>query len=260
MTVRQGVGGCAWVLTEVASDSKVRAMTTAKMWVLSAAALALIACEDKKSGPAKTGGAEKAAAPAKKAPAAASASLLNPSSATAQAPDKYMVKLETTKGDVMIEVNRAWAPKGADRFYNLVKMGFYDDVAFFRVIPGFMAQVGISGDPKVTAAWRTARIPDDPVKESNKRGMVTFATSGKDSRTTQFFINFVDNSRLDGMGFSPFGKVQNMDIMDKIHGGYGEGAPRGRGPSQGLLSTQGNDYLKKQFPELDYIKKATIAE
>ncbi len=176
------------------------------------------------------------------------------------APAEYTVELDTTKGAIVIDVRREWAPHGADRFYELVKNGYYTDVAFFRVIGGFMAQVGIHGDPALTAEWREKRIPDDPVKASNARGTVTFATSGPDSRTTQFFINFTDNSRLDGMGFSPFGKVKDMAPVDALYDGYGEGAPRGRGPSQALMQSRGNAYLRESFPRLDYIKSAKVIE
>jgi len=178
----------------------------------------------------------------------------------ARAPDLYTVELDTTKGAIVIDVRRAWAPHGADRFYELVQNGYYTDVAFFRVISGFMAQVGISGDPALNAEWREKRIPDDPVTTSNARGTVTFATSGANSRTTQFFINFADNSRLDGMGFAAFGKVKDMAPVDALYDGYGEGAPRGRGPSQGQMQTQGNAYLRESFPKLDYIKSAKIIE
>jgi peptidyl-prolyl cis-trans isomerase A (cyclophilin A) len=177
-----------------------------------------------------------------------------------QAPDEYVVKLETTKGEIVINVKRKWAPKGADRFYNLVKQGYYNDAAFFRVLDGFMAQAGISGDPDMNDRWRAKRIEDDPVAESNKRGMVTFAMGGPNSRTTQFFINFDDNGRLDKDGFAPFGKVRDMAAVDKLYNGYGEGAPHGRGPSQARIQREGNEYLKKEFPELDYIKQATISE
>jgi peptidyl-prolyl cis-trans isomerase A (cyclophilin A) len=175
-------------------------------------------------------------------------------------PAQYTVELDTTKGVIVIDVHRDWAPQGADRFYELVKNGYYTDVAFFRVIGGFMAQVGISGDPALTAEWRAKPIPDDPVKASNTRGTVTFATSGPDSRTTQFFINFTDNSRLDGMGFAPFGKVKDMAPVDALYDGYGEGAPRGRGPSQARMNSEGNTYLRESFPKLDYIKSAKIIE
>ncbi len=185
--------------------------------------------------------------------------LLAPEKATEKAPDKYKVKFVTTKGDVVIEVTRDWAPKGADRFYNLVKLGYFEDIAFFRVIDNFMAQFGIHGEPKVNAAWRKARIDDDKAKESNKRGYVTFATSGPNSRTVQMFINFKDNTMLDSQGFSPFGKVvKGMDVVDKLYKGYGEGAPRGRGPSQPLVQRRGNAYLQKDFPKLDYIKSASL--
>jgi peptidyl-prolyl cis-trans isomerase A (cyclophilin A) len=176
------------------------------------------------------------------------------------APAEYSVELDTTKGAIVIDVRREWAPHGADRFYELVKNGYYADAAFFRVIGGFMAQVGINADPAINATWREKRIPDDPVKASNARGTVTFATSGPDSRTTQFFINFADNSRLDGMGFAPFGKVKDMAPVDALYDGYGEGAPRGRGPSQALIQSQGNTYLRESFPKLDYIKSAKIIE
>ena len=177
-----------------------------------------------------------------------------------QALGQYTVELDTTKGAIVIDVHREWAPKGADRFYELVKNGYFTDVAFFRVISGFMAQAGISGDPALNAEWRAKRIQDDPVKASNTRGTVTFATSGPNSRTTQFFINFGDNSRLDGMGFAPFGKVKDMAPVDALYDGYGEGAPRGRGPSQGRMQTEGNAYLRDGFPKLDYIKSAKIIE
>jgi peptidyl-prolyl cis-trans isomerase A (cyclophilin A) len=184
--------------------------------------------------------------------------LLDPSKATETAPATYAVKLETTKGDMIIDVTREWAPNGADRFYNLVKIGYYDDVAFFRVMSGFMAQVGIHGDPKVNQVWREARIQDEPVKASNTPGMVTFAMGGPNSRTTQIFLNLGNNANLDPMKFAPFGKLRSMDVLTQIHSGYGEGAPRGRGPMQGKVQSEGNAYLRAQFPELDYIKKATI--
>jgi peptidyl-prolyl cis-trans isomerase A (cyclophilin A) len=179
-----------------------------------------------------------------------------------QAPEKFQAKFETTKGDFVIEVNRSWSPHGADRFYNLVKSGFFDGCAFFRVIEGFMAQFGINGDPEVQKKWRDANIPDDRVVESNKRGYVTFAKSAMpNSRSTQIFINFGDNSRLDRDGFSPFGRVTSgMDVVDSLYNGYGEGFPGGRGPDQGRIQSQGNKYLNADFPKLDSIKKATIVE
>src|SRR2546425_12418856 len=172
----------------------------------------------------------------------------DPVKLTEKSPETFKVKFETTKGNFTVEVTRSLSPNGADRFYNLARSGYFKDVAFFRVIPGFMCQFGIHGDPKVSAAWRKAEIPDDAVKSSNTRGAITFATAGPNTRTTQLFINFGDNSRLDNTGFSPFGKVTvGMDIVDKINGEYGEGAPSGRGPNQSRIQTEGNAYLKKDF-------------
>ncbi len=189
----------------------------------------------------------------------ASPSFADPSKLTEKAPDTFKAQFDTTKGKFTIEVTRALSPNGADRFYNLVRSGYFKDIAFFRVIPGFMCQFGIHGDPAVAAKWRDANISDDPVKGSNTRGAITFATAGPNTRTTQLFINFGDNARLDGMGFSPFGKVSDgMDVVDKINGEYGEGAPGGMGPDQGRVQNEGNAYLKKDFPNLDYIKSATI--
>jgi peptidyl-prolyl cis-trans isomerase A (cyclophilin A) len=191
--------------------------------------------------------------------AALATDLMQPSKLAEKAPDTFKVRFDTTKGPVTIQVTRSQAPHGADRFYNLVKAGYFKDIAFFRVIPGFMAQFGIHGDPKVSAAWREANIQDDPVKASNTRGAITFATAGPNTRTTQLFINLVDNPNLDSMGFAPFGKVvEGMDVVDKLNGEYGEGAPQGRGPYQGQVQMEGNTYLKKSFPNLDYIKSATI--
>jgi peptidyl-prolyl cis-trans isomerase A (cyclophilin A) len=191
-----------------------------------------------------------------------SAKSLDPASATATAPAVYKVKLTTTKGDFTVEVHRDWAPVGADRFYNLVKMGYFTDIAFFRVIKGFMVQFGIHGDPAVNKVWRSANIKDDPTgKQSNTRGMVTFATAGPNTRTVQIFINYGDNANLDSMGFAPFGKVvDGMKVVDAIEGMYGEGAPGGRGPNQGRIQNEGNTYLKAEFPKLDWIKSATIAK
>lgn len=178
---------------------------------------------------------------------------------TEQAPASYKVKFDTSKGAFVLQVTRAWAPLGADRFYNLVKSGFYDNVRFFRVISGFMVQFGISGDPAVMAGWRDAPIKDDPVTQSNKRGTITFAMAGPNTRTTQVFINFADNDRLDASGFSPFGRVvSGMDVVDKLNPEYGEGAPRGRGPDQSRMQREGNAYLTKEFQRLDFVKKATI--
>ena len=176
-----------------------------------------------------------------------------------QAPDSFRARFSTTKGDFVIAVHRAWAPLGADRFYNLVRSGYYDGVRFFRVLPGFMAQFGIHGDTAVNAAWRERRIADDQMRRSNQRGMVTFATAGAGTRTTQVFINYRDNSRLDGMGFTPFGEVvEGMAVVDSLYGGYGEGAPNGRGPDQMRMHIEGEKYLARQFPKLDKVKNARV--
>lgn len=185
----------------------------------------------------------------------------NPAALKEQAPATYKVRFDTSAGAFVVQVNRDWAPLGADRFYNLVRSGYYDDVRFFRVIDNFMVQFGIHGTPAVTAIWRNTQINDDPVKQSNKRGFITFATSGPNSRTTQVFINFGDNSRLDGMGFAPFGEVSSdMNVVDALYSGYGEGAPQGRGPNQGRIQAEGNAYLTKDFPNLDFVRKATIGQ
>jgi peptidyl-prolyl cis-trans isomerase A (cyclophilin A) len=180
--------------------------------------------------------------------------LTQPAKLTEKAPDTYKVKFDTTKGAFTIEVTRSLAPNGADRFYNLVKAGYFKDVAFFRVLPGFMAQFGINGDPKIAAAWSEATIADDPVKGSNTRGAITFAqTPMPNSRSTQLFINFGNNSRLDNDRFASFGKVtEGMEAVDKINSQYREM------PDQGMIQSEGNAYLKKNFPNLDYIKSATI--
>jgi peptidyl-prolyl cis-trans isomerase A (cyclophilin A) len=192
-------------------------------------------------------------------PSTASPGFTDPAKLTEQAPETFKAQFDTTKGKFTIEVTRSLSPNGADRFYNLVRSGYFKDIAFFRVIPGFMCQFGIHGDPNVSAKWRAAAIADDPVKGSNTRGTITFATAGPNTRTTQLFISFADNRNLDDMGFSPFGKVtEGMDVVDKINSEYGEGAPRGRGPDQGRVQGEGNTYLKKDFPNLDYIKFATI--
>jgi peptidyl-prolyl cis-trans isomerase A (cyclophilin A) len=189
--------------------------------------------------------------------------LLNPRSPamTQTAPERFKARFETSKGDFIVEVHREWAPQGADRFYNLVKNGFYNDARFFRVISGFMAQFGINADPKVAAVWRTQAIKDDPVKQSNRRGWVSFAMAGPNTRTTQLFINYGDNARLDGMGFPPFGRViEGMDVVDRLYSGYGEGAPQGKGPDQARIQREGNEYLTREFPELDSVKKASIID
>jgi len=193
------------------------------------------------------------------APALAQGKLDFPANLNEKAPATFKAKFDTSKGVFVVQVNRDWAPNGADRFYNLVKNGFYDDVRFFRVISGFMVQFGINGNPKISAPWREARIADDPVKQSNKRGYITYAMAGPNTRTSQVFINFADNTNLDNSGFAPFGQiVSGMDVVDKLNAEYGEGAPRGRGPDQGRIQAEGNAYLNKDFGRMDYVKKATI--
>jgi peptidyl-prolyl cis-trans isomerase A (cyclophilin A) len=197
--------------------------------------------------------------PEEKKSSASSPGFADPSKLTEKAPETFKAQFDTTKGKFTVEVTRSLSPNGADRFYNLVRSDYFKDTEFFRVIPGFMCQFGIHGDPSVSAKWREARISDDPVKGSNKRGAITFATAGPNTRTTQLFINFSDNVNLDGMGFSPFGKViEGMDVVDKINGEYGEEAPSGRGPNQGRIQQEGNAYLKKDFPNLDFIKSVTV--
>ncbi len=172
----------------------------------------------------------------------------------------FSARFATTKGDFVVEVRRSWAPHGADRFFNLVSMGFYDDTRFFRAIAGFMVQFGIPGDPVVAGKWQDAHIADDPVVQSNRRGFVAFAQTGApNSRTTQVFIDYGDNAQLDASNFAPFGKVvQGMDVVDSLYAGYGEGAPNGSGPSQSRVQAEGNAYLDGAFPKLDRILSARI--
>ena len=218
--------------------------------VLAVAAVPLLAQRGKT--PAKK--SPPAAAPAGALSPAAKAKLKNPSALKDVAPATYRAAFDTSAGAFVILVHREWAPKGADRFYNLVKYGFFDGTRFFRVVPNFMVQFGLNGDPAVQAPWRAANLTDDPRTQSNRRGTISFATAGPNTRTTQVFINFRDNSQsLDSQGFAPFGEVvSGMEVVDKINAEYGEH------PDQGLIQRQGNAYLTRQFPKLDYIKKATI--
>jgi peptidyl-prolyl cis-trans isomerase A (cyclophilin A) len=168
-------------------------------------------------------------------------------------PDSFRVAFETTRGRFVVDVKRAWAPKGADRFYSLVTEGFFDENRFFRVLPGFIAQFGVSDDKKINEAWEKKPLGDDPVLEKNARGTIVFASDGPNSRTHQFFINLKDNKNLDRQGFAPFGQVvEGMAVVDSIYGGYGET------PSYHLIATLGNSYLKRMFPKLDHIKSAKI--
>ena len=227
-------------------------MRTTSFCLLTVSALFLLSAGCKKS-------AEGASAPRPAAPAV-KPSIDKPQTLNERASDIYRARFATSKGDFVIEVHRDWAPLGADRFFNLVKYGYYNDNRFFRVVGGFMAQIGIHGKPDLNTTWREQRIADDPVKKSNLRGFVAFATAGPGTRTTQFFINFADgNSRLDGMGFAPFGQVvSGMEVVDSLYAEYGEGAPQGRGPHQGRIQDEGNAYLVRDFPQLDYVKEATI--
>ena len=179
--------------------------------------------------------------------------LVGCSSTHAAAPSEYKVKFDTSKGVFVVEVHRDWAPLGADRFYELVKSGFFDEARFFRVVPGFVVQWGINKDPKVSAGWRDKKIDDDPVKETNGAGYITFATSGPNTRTTQMFINLANNGRLDSLGFAPFGRViEGMEVVSSLYSGDRER------PQQDLIESQGNEYLEREFPKLDYIKTATV--
>lgn len=192
---------------------------------------------------------------------AGAADLLDPSQATETAPEQYVVVLDTTAGDVHVKVVREWAPIGADRFYNLVRMGYYDGAAFFRVLPRFMAQVGLHGEPSVNAVWQDAKIEDDPVLRKNTAGAVSFAMAGPGTRTTQIFINTASNKRLDEQGFAPFGKVtKGKGVVKALYGLYGDGPPNGYGPSQERIRKDGLGYLKANFPRLDYIESARIEE
>jgi peptidyl-prolyl cis-trans isomerase A (cyclophilin A) len=186
----------------------------------------------------------------------ATGSLLHPEQIHGKAPASYTVKFDTTKGPFEVQVTRAWAPIGADRFYDLVQAKYYDGVRFFRVVPGFVVQFGIHPKPAVAQAWQNADIQDDPVKEPNKKGTVTFATAGPNTRTTQVFINLADNSALDAQGFAPFGRVTSgMGTIAKLYAGYGEQPTN----AQGEMVAQGDAFLRKSFPKLDRIVTARIA-
>jgi peptidyl-prolyl cis-trans isomerase A (cyclophilin A) len=207
--------------------------------------------------PAAATKASAAKAPASNAPY--DPALLKPATLIAKAPAEYDVRFVTTQGEFTVHVTRAWAPNGADRFYNLVRHHFFDGASFFRVLSGFMAQFGLSAYPQVSNTWEKANIKDDPVTQHNLRGYITFATAGPNTRTTQVFINYGNNAALDKMGFSPFGQVsEGMEVVDKLYSGYGEGAPDGHGPDQGRVGNEGRPYLMKNFPLLDSIKTATI--
>ena len=193
------------------------------------------------------------------APAATRNPLLRPQQFTETAPATYRVQLETSAGNVLIDVHRDWAPIGADRFYNLVKGGFYDDARIYRVLEGFMAQFGVAADPYVNQAWKTKFLVDDPVVETNARGRVAFAKGGLHTRTTEIFISYRDNAALDEQGFAPIGEVvEGMEVVDAFHAAYGDGPPRGDGPYQAMAQARGNEYLDAEFPELTRIVRASI--
>jgi peptidyl-prolyl cis-trans isomerase A (cyclophilin A) len=203
--------------------------------------------------PAQATGTQPKPASPRPAAAASRTSLLHPALLTAKAPADFKAKFTTTAGEFVVEVHRDWAPLGADRFYNLVRHGYFTNASFFRVVPNFVVQFGLNADPAINKAWADADIKDDPVKETNSRGRLVFATAGPGTRTTQLFINFGDNGRLDGMGFAPFGEViEGMDVVDKIYPDYGEQ------PSQDLITNQGDAYISKNFPKIDKIKLAQV--
>jgi peptidyl-prolyl cis-trans isomerase A (cyclophilin A) len=186
--------------------------------------------------------------------------LLQPDPIVETAPDTFVVRFETSQGPFSVQFIRAWAPRGADRAYYLVKSGFYDSTRFFRVLPRFVAQFGAHGNPAVNKVWETRTFPDDPVRQANVRGTVSFATAGPNTRTTQLFVNLAGNGRLDRLGFAPVGRVTEglARVVDSLHAGYGEGPPRGRGPDQDKLAAQGNLYLQREFPRLDFIISSRI--
>lgn len=176
-----------------------------------------------------------------------------------RAPNVFRARFETSKGPFVVEVKRAWAPRGADRFYSLVKSGYFDNTRFFRVVTSFMVQFGVHGDPAVNKAWEALTIPDDSVAQTNSRGRITFATAGPNSRTTQVFINLINNGNLDAMGFAPFGDViEGMAVVDSLYADYGDSPPAGFGPDQLRLMAEGNAYLEKEFPKLDFVRVAKL--
>jgi cyclophilin family peptidyl-prolyl cis-trans isomerase len=215
----------------------------ASLFTIAALLILSLACGDKPAS-----GDDKAATVADKPASAA------PSAAPTPVPDSFRVTFETSRGRFVVQVNRAWAPNGADRFHELVAQHFFDETRFFRVVPGFVAQFGLSGDPKGNAAWDAKPIPDDSVRKSNAHGVLTFASMGPGTRTHQLFINLADNARLDGMGFPPIGRViEGLSVVDSLYAGYGED------PDQTSIQMQGNTYLARTFPKLDYIKTARLS-
>lgn len=190
---------------------------------------------------------------------AASSTVGMPIDSITTAPGEFRVRFETSKGPFLVEVHRDWAPRGADRFYQLVQSQYFDNVRFFRVIGSFMAQFGMHGDPKVNAAWERMPIQDDSVRESNRRGYITFANAGPNTRANQLFINVVNNRGLDEMGFAPIGRVvEGLAVIDSLYADYGEGYPNGNGPEQQRIRSEGNAYLERDFPQLDFIRSARL--
>jgi peptidyl-prolyl cis-trans isomerase A (cyclophilin A) len=179
--------------------------------------------------------------------------------AETRAPAVFLTRFETSKGPFVIETRRSWAPRGADRFHQLVRSGFFDNTRFFRVVTSFMVQFGAHGEPDVNKAWEALVIPDDSVTQSNRRGFVSFAMAGPNTRTTQIFINLIDNTQLDAMGFAPFGQVvEGMAVVDSLFADYGDSPPSGFGPDQMRLMREGNAYLEREFPKLDFVRTARI--
>ena len=195
------------------------------------------------------------------APRAAPNPLFRPAAFTETAPPVFRVRFETSEGAFVVDVYRSWAPLGADRFYNLVVGGFFDDSRVYRVVDGFVAQFGLHGDPYVNQAWKTEYLVDDPVTRENIRGRVTFAKGGRHTRTTEVFVNLRDNPQLDGEGFAPIGEVvEGMDVVDRFHAAYGDGPPRGEGPYQAMAEARGNGYLDEEFLDLTQIVRASLVD
>jgi peptidyl-prolyl cis-trans isomerase A (cyclophilin A) len=243
------------------NSSRARTLLAAPVLLLWACGTGPTTLPPAASGPTASASASSALPPSAFTPAVHHAATdLDPGLATAKAPETFLAKFTTTKGDFVVEVHRDWAPNAADRFYNLVKLGFFDDTRFFRAIEGFMVQFGIAADPQVSLKWRDANIQDDPLTQSNLRGFVTFAQTGRaNSRSTQVFVNYRNNARLDAAGFVPFAKVASgMEVVDSLYKGYGEGAPEGNGPNQALVQSQGNAYLDREFPLLDRILRTEV--
>lgn len=233
-------------------------------FALAFAALSFAQAPAVKTAPAKPAVAKPKPAPAPPAlgpTPAQTLKLMKPAMLKATAPPEFKVKFTTTKDkSFVVDVHRDWAPLGADRFYNLVVNGFFTGVRFYRVSPGFVVQFGVSPDPKITQTWVASKIQDDPVKEKNTKGRLTFAMGGPNSRTTQLFVNLKDNSQLDPMGFAPIGEVsEGMDVVESLFGGYGEIQEQGgKGPEQMKVMMEGEKYMKANFNDLDQIASATV--